>query len=205
ANAIRTTWPGSGYLSIDGHEFQEAEGVFHAEEGFFDLFSFPFWKGNPEHALREPNTAIISKKLAQKYFPNENPVGKTLYAKIFGKHSYHIIGVAKSNDRSFLDSYAVLSCSTLDYADTHADAWGASMFQTYVLLNKGITKEAFLDQIEAIEENHLGKRRNYMTFIAQPLAGLYLSDLVSSDDFHGQWRYMYIFGSVAVFILLIVF
>src|SRR5699024_10471967 len=130
ANAIRTTWPGSGYLSIDGHDFQEAEGVFHAEEGFFDLFSFPFLKGNPEHALREPNTAIISKKLAQKYFPNENPVGKTLYAKIFGKHTYHIIGVAQSNDKSFLDFNAVISFFMHDYADTHAEAWGSSMYQS---------------------------------------------------------------------------
>src|SRR5699024_8123805 len=59
-NAIRATWPGSGEIGVDGQTFMEEEGVFHAEEGFFDIFSFPFIEGNPEHALREPNTAVIS-------------------------------------------------------------------------------------------------------------------------------------------------
>ncbi len=203
-NAIRALWPGSGEVSIDDQTFQEEEGVFHAEEGFFDMFSFPIIEGAPEHALRERNTAVISEKLAKKYFPDENPVGKTIYAKERGKHAYRIVGVAKSHDNSYLDFNAVLSFSTLDYANTHADAWGASMFQTYVLLNKNVDSKTFLNQVESVEDAHLGEKR-YKSFVAQPLPGLYLSDMVSSDGFHGQWRYIYIFGAVAIFILLIAF
>ncbi len=203
-NAIRTLWPGSGDVSIDGQKFQEEEGVFHAEEGFFEIFSFPFVEGAPEQALREPNTAVISEELAKKYFPDENPIGKTLYAQERGEHAYRIIGVAKSNDKSYLDFNAVLSFSTLDYADTHADAWGASMFNTLVLLNKNVADKTFLNQIKDVEETHLGEK-SYISFVAQPLTGLYLSELISSDGFNGQWRYIYIFGAVAIFILVIAY
>lgn len=49
----------------------------YADPGFFEVFSFPLRFGSP-NALKDPNALIISDKLAEKYFKDENPVGKTL-------------------------------------------------------------------------------------------------------------------------------
>lgn len=68
--------------------FKEGTQVFHKDElidqllmyvdtGFFDMFTFPLQYGSPL-ALNDPNALIISDEIAKKYFPAENPVGKTL-------------------------------------------------------------------------------------------------------------------------------
>ena len=200
--AVRMMWPGSGEVSRDGQSFTEEDGVFHAGADFFELFSFPFVRGTPRGALSAPNTAIISEELAAKYFPDDNPVGQTLTIDDRGQHTYRITGVARSRGDSYLDFNAVLSFSTLDYAATHADAWGASMFVTFALLTDGTRIATFNEQAEALVKRHRGEDTK-TRFSAQPLSGLYLSDLVTRDGFRGKWRYIYLFGAVAIFILLI--
>ena len=44
----------------------------------FDVFSFPLVKGDPQTALLEPHTIVITEAIAQKYFGDEDPMGKTL-------------------------------------------------------------------------------------------------------------------------------
>ncbi|WP_184547779.1 ABC transporter permease [Mucilaginibacter sp. FT3.2] len=45
---------------------------------FFKIFTFPFIRGNSAHALDEPNTVIITDRLAKKYFNTDDVIGKTL-------------------------------------------------------------------------------------------------------------------------------
>lgn len=60
------------------NKFQEKEGVAYAEPAFFQLFNFPLVAGDARTALQEPNTAVITQRLAGKYFGKENPVGQTI-------------------------------------------------------------------------------------------------------------------------------
>lgn len=68
----------------------------YADAGFFDMFTFPLEMGNPE-ALKDPKALIISKKAAEKYFGQENPIGREL-ALINGSRervTFTVQGVAK--------------------------------------------------------------------------------------------------------------
>jgi len=56
----------------------QVEAVGLADPGFFDIFSFPFVKGNPDTALTEHYSVILTEKMAKKYFGNDDPIGKTL-------------------------------------------------------------------------------------------------------------------------------
>ena len=49
--------------------------IFYANQGFLEMFSFEMIKGNPQKALVEPNTAIITESEAKKYFGDEDPMG----------------------------------------------------------------------------------------------------------------------------------
>ncbi|MEF8985038.1 MAG: ABC transporter permease, partial [Bacteroidales bacterium] len=49
-----------------------------ADSNVFDIFTMPFIQGDPKTALKEPNTAVLTRSVAQKYFGNENPVGKVI-------------------------------------------------------------------------------------------------------------------------------
>jgi len=67
-----------------------------ADPGYFSALHIPLLKGrfftNQDRAGR-PKTIIISRLLAQQYFPGENPVGKHLHVVPYGNADYEIVGV----------------------------------------------------------------------------------------------------------------
>lgn len=199
---VRILWPGDGEVGADGQSFAEEEGVFHVGASFFEVFSFPLLRGSPKAVLQEPNTAVVTPEFAEKHFPGEDPIGKTFYARRYGEHEYRITGVAESREHSYLEFNALLSFSTTDFAESHADSWGAYMFLTFAKLQDGIAPEEFEKRMGVAAEPHLPEDRE-PTFFAQPITGLYLSDLVSAEGFRGDWRYVYLFGTIAAIILLL--
>jgi putative ABC transport system permease protein len=209
--AVRT-WGASSskpeQVSHDGETFAEERHIFHAGEQFFELFSFPLVEGAA--ALGEPNTAVVSKRLATKYFPEESPVGQRLW--VAGRDApYRITGVARSRENSHFDFNALLSFSTLGHAGSDRDSWDRSYVQTWALLQKDASTEALERQATALRKKHHEDETTPPTHFAQPVAGLYLSDLApetadfdpEEQGFHGNWRYLYLFGAVAFFILLL--
>ncbi|RQW78594.1 MAG: hypothetical protein EHM79_21360, partial [Geobacter sp.] len=64
--------------------FRQEEKVFFessivaADSGIFEIFTLPFITGDPETALRQPQSMVLTEKLAKKYFGNANPMGRTL-------------------------------------------------------------------------------------------------------------------------------
>jgi ABC-type antimicrobial peptide transport system permease subunit len=73
-------------LAPDGstlRKFKEQTGVFFAEPPFFQMFNFGLAEGDPKNALKDPNTALLTKEIASKYFGDwKTALGKT--AKIDG-------------------------------------------------------------------------------------------------------------------------
>lgn len=57
--------------------FKEANGFF-ADQTSIDVFDFKFIKGNPKTALTKVNSIVITQSAAERFFPNENPLGKML-------------------------------------------------------------------------------------------------------------------------------
>jgi putative ABC transport system permease protein len=67
--------------------------LYTADSNFFDVFTLPLIIGNPKTALHLPNSIVLTQSAAQKYFGNEDPVGKILYADSQG--SYMVTGLMK--------------------------------------------------------------------------------------------------------------
>ena len=80
-----------GVMSYEDKRFDE----FHhyADPSLLDIFTFPLIRGNKKTALTEPNTAVITEEFAEKYFGEEDPMGKTIV--IDGKHNFKITGILK--------------------------------------------------------------------------------------------------------------
>src|ERR1700761_6876775 len=66
------------------------EGLAFADQQMLDILKPPMVYGNSAKALAEPNTMIISKRKADKYFPGKNPVGQVMILDNATKHSYRI-------------------------------------------------------------------------------------------------------------------
>lgn len=73
-----------------GDIFDIEEDIAFADPSFFDIFTFPFVKGNPKAALEDLYSIVITEDMAVKYFGSEDPVGKTIF---FGKEIGFLKGV----------------------------------------------------------------------------------------------------------------
>jgi putative ABC transport system permease protein len=69
-------------IQIDDKSFTEHV-VWFADSDFFKIFQIPFLQGNPNYPLSQPDAVVLTEKLAQKYFGDENPIGKAMFSKSF--------------------------------------------------------------------------------------------------------------------------
>ena len=72
------------------------EGFAYADQELLEILEIPLVYGNQQHALDKPNTIVISKRKADKYFPNENPVGRTVIFNEDKNRPYTIGGVMEN-------------------------------------------------------------------------------------------------------------
>ncbi len=84
-----------GLLSYGGQKIA-AKGRF-ADPGFFELFSFPLIAGDPGTALDAPNSIVLSKRLSQRLFGSDDPMGQTLLLGGSGiSRDFIVTGVAEN-------------------------------------------------------------------------------------------------------------
>lgn len=126
---------------------------FYADSSFFDVFGFKLEKGTPAVA---PRTAVITRDLAERFFGNANPVGKTLVNGDLG--TFTITGVFKpiAPYQSHLDDDMVVSMSTLPLTkpDLKSDNWLDYNTYTFVLLTKGTPRAALDRALAAVAKDN---------------------------------------------------
>ncbi|RNC79296.1 MAG: ABC transporter permease [Balneola sp.] len=200
---VTTLWPGNGQISIDGEEFFGDTRILMSSEQFFEIFSFPLKTGDPKTVLADPNSVVIAQSIAEKYFPNENPIGKTIYVKYYGDNELVISGVAKDiGENSYVRFDVVASIKGNNSYINLEEAWGASMFNTYVKLYPDTDWDQVQPKLEEVTSKYLGEESN-SSFFSIPLTDLYFSEFVSSTGFKGDMKYIYIFSAIGIFILLL--
>jgi len=199
-----------------GNEYIDEIHVVHADSTLFNVFTLPAVAGDTRTALNEPNTVVITASTAKKYFGTTNAVGKTIEAD---KTPYKVTAVIKDIPRNshFNFDFIFSMKNVTDYQ------WGNYLshnFQTYIVLRKGTDYKAFeknfaqvIDkyimpqakqfmQISSIDE--FTKAGNKLEYSLMPLTDIHLkSDRFPELGVNGNMQYVYIFGAVAVFILLI--
>ncbi|MRG46246.1 FtsX-like permease family protein [Chitinophaga sp. SYP-B3965] len=216
ATRLRTT--GNATFSHGEKSFKE-EGLAFADANFFSVFTLPFVKGDPSTALLEPNTIVISEAIAQKYFGQEDPMGKLLEVKSQNA-ILKVTGVMKAipvNSHFHFDIFT----SMVSLPDQSSDSWMTSGYFTYLLLKPGIAWQQLDAKLPQVVEKYMGpqlhqsmgftlaefrKKGNDIGLYLQPLTDIHLrSNLMPMTEMEppGDIRYVYIFGAVALFMLLI--
>lgn len=79
------------YLSVNGEEYITEKSGYYADEGFFQVFTFPLKYGDPKTALSSISNVVISERLAKILFKDEMPIGKDLM--VYKKGTFRITGV----------------------------------------------------------------------------------------------------------------
>jgi putative ABC transport system permease protein len=147
-----------GILSKNEISFSE-KNVFWAEPAFLDLFSYEMIHKSSDSLLSQPNTMVISEKIALKYFGDENPTGKTL--KLDGNQVFKITGVFKSKPSNMhFDADVLLSYINFENQlgeNVKTFGWVYSGFYTYVKLKDGKDFNEVNEKIEAFINEELAE------------------------------------------------
>ncbi|MCG8374079.1 MAG: ABC transporter permease [Balneolales bacterium] len=199
------TPPNPARISKDGIDFTSGFTAISSSPDFFSMFSFPLKLGDKKDVLQEPGTVVISSKIAEQFFPGENPIGKTLTIDRYGISEYTVTGVTENlRKNTYLDFDVVFSIQGLSSTRSNSNSWGASMYNTFIKLEGEGPIDDHQEIANQVFDTHLGEARAPNTnYLFVPITELYLSDLITTDGFKGNFTYIYIFSSIALFILIL--
>lgn len=203
-NVFRFTTPNSYLLEYDGKRFQE-DNIIFADTTAFDIFSWKMIAGNPKTALVNPKSIVLTKKLADKYFGDLNPIGQML--KVGQRSAYKVTGVIEDVPaNSHFTFNALVSMSTFhENRPNIFESWGYVDFYTYFTLHSETNIEDLSEQIPNFLTSKVPKDEGYMySVLFEPLSDAYLHSPAGRQPGEvGSLTNIYIFSSVAIFILLI--
>jgi putative ABC transport system permease protein len=155
-------------------KFQETQSLY-ADSTFFHVFDFKLLEGNPNTALSEPFSIVLSETAAKKYFGDTDPLGQTVLFTGGGLPA-KITGVMKDmpeNSQIRADVLVSMSTLTKNFQKGLDDQWGNYGNTTYVLLKPGTNPKALEAQLPAFLERRNGtemKQLNmYPTLRLEPL------------------------------------
>ena len=199
-------------FEIDGKKFFE-DNVYYADSTTFNVFTHKFISGSPEKALNEPYTMVLTKSFARRIFGDENPIGKVL-ATGYGLNMT-VTGVIEDLPQNLHLKFEAL-CSMITLAEffgheRYHSLESGSFWQighySYILLKEGVDIQSILDKYPQFNEKYIkpvGDQINSkFQLMVQPLADVHLHSRVGYDQPTGNITYVYTFGIVAIFLLLI--
>ncbi len=175
AITMREVW--GGYLATSPERTYYEEQGYIAPNEIFDVFSFKLLRGDIRTALVEPYSAVLSESLAEKYFPGEDPMGKTVKDDL--GNEYRVTGVMKDIPKNshITPSYFLSISSKSDWDLT---VWDDQSFRTYVLLNQGTDYPQVNLRIKSLLDKHV--ESNLFFVYLKPLKELHLNPN-NLDDF----------------------
>jgi putative ABC transport system permease protein len=180
-----------------------------ADKYFFDVFSFRLIEGDPQSALAEPLSLIISEKLAVKYFGSDEPLGKTISLK--GRYDMKITGVVEDiPDNSHIQFDFLLSLDsieTLRNDENFLTYWNrAREYYTYIILHEAVDPKDFAEKLPKFVGLHMvgvGLMEDLVLSI-QPLKSIHLKSKALRDLAENNSMQTIIMFSLIAFLILLI-
>lgn len=196
--------------------FTEDKIVF-ADSNFFQFFSFRLLEGDPTTALKEPNSIVLTPELAKKYFKRE-ALGKLITIGNENK-SFKVTGIAASPPHNSHFSFAALLSTSSEKESYSSPFWLNNGLYTYFKKNANTDIAAISSKLNDVTDKHIAPEiEQFLGASIQKFResgneyGYYTVPLLNSrlhttwnDDIQAQGNvvYLYVFGGVGIFILLI--
>jgi putative ABC transport system permease protein len=188
------------------------------DSNFFSVFTLPLLEGDARTALIEPNSVVITKAVANKFFGNQDAMGKVISFKDGEFPPCKVTGIIDQvppNSHFHFDLFVSMS----GYPEAGEPSWMRSNFYTYLVLQKGYEYKKLEAKLPELVDKYIGpqmqpamgmtlaqfrEKGNTLSFHLQPLTDIHLhSDFANDLSQPGDIRYVYIFSAIALFMLLI--
>ncbi len=174
--------------------------LFSSDPNIFDIFTFQLIHGEKESAMLNPKSIVLSEKMADKYFGEKNPIGKTL--SVNNSADYYVSGVFKDFPKNSHLNIEFIIPKTEYFLN-----WSSSNVYTYCMLNEKADPKTAETKINDLIEKRIntgGEKTKISRFILQPLQSIHLhSDLMNELSSNSKVEYLYIISVIAIIILII--
>lgn len=215
SNYTRIRHAGFPVLRYADKVFSE-EQWWYADSSIFDIFQILFVAGDPKTALSEQNSVVISERMTQKYFGDENPIGKVINSN--HRIDFMVTGVVQELPPNSHWHFDFLG-SMASYGASRDTGWANNIFHTYLLLKHGTDPQFLEAKIPNMATKYIGasagnlfvntsdqfeKRGDAFRFYFTPLTDIHLSPHIEGDiEIKGDGDTVRIFAFIAIFILLL--
>jgi putative ABC transport system permease protein len=174
----------------------------YADRSFFNVFSLPLIKGDPETALLEPFSMVLTEELAGTYFPGEEPLGKTV--RIQGRFDCTVTGVAKKiPGNSHIKFHYLVSLTSI--TGKTLKNWDEDLVYSYILTRKKHSHKDINRKIEnLLLNNRKGDRKNDKVMLyLNPLPALHHSNTNYELESAIPKQILYVILAIGILILSI--
>ncbi|WP_413667776.1 ABC transporter permease [Mucilaginibacter sp. Mucisp86] len=184
-------------------KFGEDNGVAFVEPEYFDILNFPLLKGDRKTILANPMEALITEKMAQKYFGNENPIGKVF--KLDNNISVTVTGVLQDLPNNTDQKQQIfISYASMDaYAGKDRENnWGGvySGCQGFTRLKPGVTKaQVETAMLQLVKKNYTGRDLQVWRFKLQPIAEMHFDRELGG---YADKSYLWALFFIGVFLII---
>jgi putative ABC transport system permease protein len=197
---------GQVIVEIGEAKYNERNWFTTEDPNFFDVFDFNFIEGDKSTALSQPFSVVLPESIAKKYFASESAVGKTMNLQDIGV--VKVTGVIKDIPKNSHLQFDLLFSKLLNNTEweTYLNDWQEFGAFTYLVLQEGKDIEEVEAKMPVLMKKHWGADAEFQATSFQPIKDIYLHsvDIQSgTEQEHGQLSYVYIFSSMAIFLLII--
>lgn len=219
--------PGSFILSYETPSGEivsfEENDVFAADTNFFHVLNFPLIHGDADYAFRVPNTLVMTRSTARKYFGETNAVGKLVRLSGLsgdGQQTYEVTGVVEDPpDNSTIQFDVLLSMEAFPVRRMHW-SWVWTQLETFVLLRENTDINQVREKLKLIPrkraeetiraamgmtyDEYVNSGKKWELFL-QPIQTLHLPKhpVVGSFPDTGNIKILYSFIGAAFFIVVL--
>lgn len=217
---ISSDWFNAGnnqFRAEDNLQSNYEEGFAYADQDLLEILEIEMVYGDQKSALSKPNSMVISKRKADKYFPDQDPVGQTIILNEEESEPILIGGVMENfptNSHLQFDFFITLTGE--EFWPGEQTNWCCWNYSPYIRITQGSNPKELEEKLLLIKDNYIVKNaiesgssnvdniKKYFSFYLQPVANIYLESEGIGDDFsHGDIKLVWLFVAIAIFILLL--
>ena len=209
---VRIFPAGEVWTKYEDRLFREDK-VYVVDDSFFDIFTFDFISGNPETALKEPNSIVLNRTTAEKYFGKTDAFGKMIEVDMPGAPLLKVTAVVEDmpgNSHFHPDFLVSLSTIRNEQNAPFFDVMQGNVVWSYLLLKEEYSAIDLESNFTGFLDKHLNETQKKLVkkYYLQPLMDIHLRS--STDPYTeiepentGNITYLYIFSVIAVLVLLV--
>ena len=180
----------------------------YTDSSYFDVFTTIVKEGDVKKALESADNILVTEALAQKYFGNTSPIGKTLE---FGNGKiFTVQGVVENPPKNQHFAYDfIVSYKSQGYYPNDVGFWVSNNYHTYITLNNPNdykNLETKMKVYEKITKSAYEKQgfEFYPEYKLQPLEDIHLKSSINVElSQNGNSKVINLFFLIAIIILVL--